>query len=304
MVESSVLAVLLLSCVDYGVTRNTERESWTQPAREGGVDILWVVDDSQSMYEEQQQLAEHSGNFIELLLNIPVDFRLAVTTTDMEEGGGALVGEILTGETEELREAFIAQATDLDNGSRDERGFDAAIFASDPSTSDFARTASDLEVVFFTDEDDQSDMDVETFAEELRSQRNGGVFVNGIIGDLPEGCASLIAAADPGFKYVDAQSETGGTRESICSDDYGAMLERVAYHVLGLNNVYALAAVPEPASLEVRVDNVIIPERDRHGWSYDPGENVVILDGFGVPRPGSDVVIRYFEWFGADEDTG
>lgn len=297
-----MLGLLLIGCVDYGVTRNTERESWTQPAREGGVDILWVVDNSLSMYEEQEQLGDHSGSFIDLLLNIPVDFRLGVTTTDMDEGSGALLGEVMTGDTEGIREAFILQAASLSSGSRDERGFDAALFAADPSNSDFARAGADLELVFFTDEDDQSSVEVAAFEDELRTQRNGEVVVNAIVGDLPEGCASLVAAADPGYKYVEAQGSTDGTRESICSDDYSAMLERVAYHVLGLENIYALGKVPEPASIEVRVDNVIIPERERHGWSYDPGDNVVILDGFAVPRPGSALVITYFEWFGIDDE--
>jgi len=297
-----MLGLWLIACVDYGVTRNTERDSWTQPSREDGVDILWVVDDSLSMYEEQQQLAEHCSSFIDLLLNIPVDFRLGVTTTDMDSFGGALVGERMDAETEGLAEVFIAQATELDGGSRDERGFDAALAAADPGGS-FGRAGADLELVFFTDEDDQSDIDAAEFTDSLKQQRNGKVVVNAIVGDPPEGCASLIAAADSGDKYISAQAKTDGVRESICSDNYESMLERVAFHVLGLQNVYALSSVPEPTSIEVRVDNVLIPERDRHGWSYDPGDNSIVLDGFAVPRPGSDVVVRYFEWFGL-EDTG
>ena len=51
------MVALLLSCSDYGVARHVEVQSWTQPSREGGVDIVWVIDDSSSMFEEQEQLA-------------------------------------------------------------------------------------------------------------------------------------------------------------------------------------------------------------------------------------------------------
>ena len=61
------MLLLFAACSDYGVARQVEVQSWTQPARAGGVDIVWVIDDSSSMLEEQEQLAAHADSFISFL---------------------------------------------------------------------------------------------------------------------------------------------------------------------------------------------------------------------------------------------
>ena len=293
------MLALLLACSDYGVARHVEVQSWTQPSREGGVDIVWVIDDSSSMLEEQEQLAAHADSFISFLTHVPVDFRLTVVTTDPDAGGPWTV---MTGETPELAELFAEQILSSTYGSRDERAFDMAIAAASPTQNpDFARKKADLEVVLFSDEDDHSEMDATAFVDQLSSERSGAVVVNAIVGDLPEGCASVVAAADPGGKHVEAQELTGGAKESICSSDYGALLERIALQVLGLDNEFALNRLPELDSLEARVDDVLIHRRDRHGWHYEAGENLIVLDGYSVPPPGSTLTVRYFEWYGLDE---
>ncbi len=290
---------LLLACSDYGVARHVQVQSWTQPAREGGVDIVWVIDDSSSMLEEQEQLATHADSFISFLTHVPVDFRLVVVTTDPDTKGTL---NVMTGDTPYLAGLFSSTVVASTYGTRDEQAFDMALWAASPSLNgDFARKNADLEVIIFSDEDDHSDINAEGFVEQLRAERTGEVVVNAIVGDLPEGCVSLVAAADPGAKHVEAQELTGGAKESICSSDYGALLERVALHVLGLENEFALTELPELDSLEARVDEVLIHRRDRHGWHYEAGENLVVLDGYSVPPPGSTFVVRYFEWYGLEE---
>lgn len=56
------------------------------------VDILWVVDNSCSMLEEQQNLATSFGSFITDLTRAdpPVDYHLGIITTDAAAEGGAL----------------------------------------------------------------------------------------------------------------------------------------------------------------------------------------------------------------------
>ena len=55
-----------------------------------------------------------------------------------------------------------------------------------------------------------------------------------------------------------------------------------------------LSHEPDQSTIEVRVDDVRIPERESDGWSSEPGVNAVILDGAAVPRPGMQVVITYY----------
>src|SRR5690606_26393323 len=45
------------------------------------IDILWVIDTSGSMQEEQDQLAANFGSFISGFVSKNYDFRIAVTTT-------------------------------------------------------------------------------------------------------------------------------------------------------------------------------------------------------------------------------
>jgi hypothetical protein len=65
-------------------------------------DILFVVDDSGSMREEQQELAANLAQFIDALANAPVrlDVHIGVTNTSIDRGGdGATPGEYGTNTT-------------------------------------------------------------------------------------------------------------------------------------------------------------------------------------------------------------
>ena len=52
----------------------------------------------------------------------------------------------------------------------------------------------------------------------------------------------------------------------------------------------------------MRIDGALIHQRDRHGWRYDAGENSVIFDGYAVPYPGAEVVVRYAQWIGPPKE--
>ena len=80
------------------------------------------------------------------------------------------------------------------------------------------------------------------------------------------------------------------------------MLNRIALKALGLENTFKLSGAPSLATLEVRVDGISIHRRDRHGWRYDAGLNAIILDGYAVPYPASDIIIKYAQWIGPQDD--
>ena len=301
-----ILFLSLISCVDYELNRRKMSDSYVQPSRESGVDILWVIDNSASMFEEQEQLANHVSHFTDYITAAPVDFRIGVITTDMsgEEPGRFIEQQQLHPGTLELADAF-ADLIVLEEGSRDEKGFETTLLALEPEgiNQDFIDPAADLEVIFFSDEDEQSEMSAESFVSSLNSLRsNSNIAVNAITGDPPEGCASVFGAADPGFKYHEVQENTLGLRESICSLDYNAMLERIALKVLGLENTFALNAAPDLDTMEVLVDGALVHRRERHGWQYDAGQNAIVFDGFAVPPPGAEIVFKYFLWIGTEDD--
>lgn len=302
------VALSLTACQnDYDIHREVVTDAFSQPTRADGVDILWVIDNSASMYEERHQLAAHADSFISYLSAVPVDFQLGVISTDMSTTApGALIGDMLSPDTADLVTRFKNQIDTITEGSRDEHGFEAARLGSDPGgvNADFNRTTADLEVIFFTDEDDQSPLTALELLEALERQRDGHVVTNAVVGDPPAGCASLETAADAGTKYIEAQAFSEGLRESICSLDYHAMLERVALRVLGLESTFLLRAVPDPGQVTVNVDGAVIPQRERHGWRYDPGLNAIVFDGYAIPQPGAEIFIRYYNWLGPTMEDG
>lgn len=296
--------LLAFGCSDYQVVESSFVESFFQPDRGEGIDILWVVDNSATMYEEHDLLMDSADAFIGFVSNSSVDFRLGVISTDMDEDQGELNGTVLDVESNEMVDTFIDQIQMDIAGSRNEKGFEAALIGADPDRNpDFARAGADLELVVFSDEDDQSDVDVDSFLGTLEDQRpNANVKVHAVVGDPPAGCVSALAAADVGSRYLEAQTLTDGRRESICTLDYGAMLARVALDVIGLQTSFALSKVPAVATIELTVDGITIHQRQRDGWWYNPGTNTIDFDGFAVPPPGSQIDVTYTEWYGPLQD--
>ncbi len=297
----------LVACVDYGVTRSQRLDVWTQPDRDDSVDLLWVLDNSGSMAEEHESLAEHAAAFTNTLAAADLEFRLGLVNTDPADAGDML-GPPLDQDTEELTTFFIAQVQGTGiRGDRDEQGFEAALTGGSPDvTPDFARASANLEVIVYSDEDDHTDLDVGDFLDELALTHPGmQVRVNAIVGDEPSGCANSVAAADAGERYHSATEASGGVRESICTNDMDAMLTRVANRVIGLNSVFALSDLPLLNTMTVQVDGVAIPRRDIDGWRYDGVTNSLIFSGWAIPRPGATVQASYFNWTGGPlPDTG
>lgn len=56
----------------------------SDPIGSNRVDILWLVDNSQSMAEEQAELAARFREFIDALVDLRADFHIGVITTDMQ----------------------------------------------------------------------------------------------------------------------------------------------------------------------------------------------------------------------------
>ena len=55
------------------------------------IDVLWVVDNSPSMVEEQDNLAQNFNQFLGFLTRAQTDFHIAVTTTDVVNDQGRLI---------------------------------------------------------------------------------------------------------------------------------------------------------------------------------------------------------------------
>jgi hypothetical protein len=132
------------------------------------VDILFVVDNSGSMDEEQNNLAANFGTFIDLIVETRADFRIAIVSTDMvnpNESGRFLAKpnnpKILSANTSNLRTIFSENVRLGTMGDGFEKGLAAIKAALSPPLIDnqnagFLRPEAVLAVVLVSDEEDCS----------------------------------------------------------------------------------------------------------------------------------------------------
>lgn len=303
------LSLLLSGCIENGVSRIKKEDDFAQDGGSFVVDFLWVVDNSGSMSEEQDSVVESLGSFVEVLDSFGADWQVGVTTTAGEDDdGGVIVAPVITSQEADATEQFQAAVAVGTEGDISEQGLLSAQKATSSallatSNSGLIRDEAVLSVIVVSDEDDQSPDDVSTYVDALEALKGeSNVRLSAVVGDLPAGCASPYAAADPAERYLDAVTMMNGVSDSICRKDLSDTMKALALNGLGLTDTFALTAVPELESMEVRVDGVLVHQRDLNGWRYDAGLNAVILDGYAIPGPGSEVEIRYYEWLGYADD--
>lgn len=309
VIAALVILSLGVGCQDYQVARIPKGDSYVQEEPARPVDVLWVIDNSATMTEEQEALASSFQDFAEVLYQTSVDFQIGVITTDAEADLGLLVGEILTPDTEEIDAAFAEQAAVGVRGSREEQPLEAirlatSIDALGAGNSALFRDDADLQIIIVSDEDDQSSDAVTVYLQALSIFRSSTAYRISLVGGpLPEGCASAIASAEAAVRLHEAVDATAGVFKSICEDDMGPVMKSIAFNTTGMTDTFALSLLPDLASLEVKVDGVLMHQRPSDGWQYDASSNSVVLDGLAVPRPGQTVNLEYFEIFSVG-DTG
>ena len=125
-------------------------------------DILFIVDNSGSMSEEQEKISEKFDRFVDQIGN--VDFQIGIITTDPDSGlGGAgrLINfssntRFLTPQTSNLKNLFKSKVRTGTDGSGNEVPFICATKAIEERSGHnqgFFRDDADLTVVILTDED-------------------------------------------------------------------------------------------------------------------------------------------------------
>ncbi|MEQ9497583.1 MAG: choice-of-anchor D domain-containing protein [Deltaproteobacteria bacterium] len=256
------------------------------------VDVLFVIDDSCSMGDDQQALAANFSVFIQSANVRSVDFQIGVTTTTIFPDPGALVGPVLTNNTPNLVGAFQAQANVGVTGSGFERGLDAMLSALQAAEAGIGYNAALLRpgaarvVVIVTDEDDSSSGAPALYYRELVSRAPDGQTAI-IVSGGASGCTTMGRLAFPAPRYEEFRRLARGITESICND-WGRTLERIGNAAFGLSAFFPLSSPnADVNSLVVRVDGQVVTS----GWTYDPVANAV--EFATPPPPGSTVEIEY-----------
>ena len=258
------------------------------------IDVLWVVDNSGSMYTFQQSLAANVGSFINVFINGSADYHMAVITTDSYTFSDFISAGDPNAET--LMSAMILVGL---GGSGNETGIAMAerslkIGDAKPG-GDFFREEATLIIIFVSDERDHSGTWINyiSFFDIIKPQ--GKFIPYGVIGDTPNGCSytngSVFRSAEAGIGYWDLINYYGGTWFSICSSNWGTQLQQLAHEVTS-RDIFALEHLdPIIDTIEVRVNGQI-----SYNWSYESSSNSVIFDNGHVPDSGNTISIEYAIW--------
>lgn len=329
---SAVEDPLLVGLLGHGALRPTATDTYVQPPRME-VDVLFVVDNSGSLMEEQDAISRNFDRFIQSANARGVDYHIAVTTTGLTAykggwsdcPGGVDGGEagrfypvdnsrprILTPTTPNLRDVF-AQNVKVGVCHWWEEGLEAARLALSPPLIDhadapnhpaandgnagFLRPEAKLYVIWISDEEDAGNRPTGEYVDFLRSLKPGRpdlVSASAIVGR-----PSCVTSPTVGARYMEVVDALGGMVADICSPDWGGLLQRIGDDAFTPRTVFPLTQAPDGRDLVVRIDGNEIAPVASDGtlqWRYDPtlgDHGAVVFEPGHAPGPNSTLEITY-----------
>lgn len=286
------------------------------------VDVLWVIDNSCSMIEEQIALTDNFDNFVGYFVNSGLDYHIGVVSTDWDNetesgdhrgrlqtsGGRKWIDDTVSNPSELFKEMAVL-GTD---GSAYEKGRAQIVGAldlnGDTLNAGFYRDDAFLMVVVISDEDDSSGVvgaydnstppdiphivDENEFISWMRNLKSNEekVSFSSIVGP-DEGCLTAIEA---GTEYLSITRAIGGIEWSICNPNWDEVLDELGMQAAGLKREFYLSEVPVEDSLQVRIVETgeeLTFERDID-WEYNRSRNSILFFTY-VPDALSEIFISY-----------
>ena len=283
-----------------GVVRESATENFRQAAQvTKKLDIVWIIDDSGSMKEEQAALGSNFSIFIDDFITKNVDFKMAVTTTDTSSA--AKKGKIFMASDLKLTSA-LAQANptqfklDFKNlvkvglaGSGSEQGLAASEGFMEKYAASFIRPEAYLAIVIVSDEEDQSAKLVAAYTDYLKSFKSspGLVKVYSVVDVNNTNSGQGITVG--GEKYKQASNNTSGLIADIRGDFHNS-LNDMGLSIINLLDSFALAREPFAGSLKVFVNNV-----ETVNFSYDAASHSIKFNQNSLPPVGAEIRVTYLK---------
>jgi len=326
LILASALSVLGACKSDHEVIRRQQSDVFYQePTNE--VDILWVIDNSQSMADEQYKVASEFDSFISSIEETGLEFHIGVMTTDMDNLDQR--GQLVHGEGEPVYlapdtpdyEALFAQRVQVGiDGSDREKGIDAAYQAlSEPLVSSvndgFLRSGATLSIIYVSDENDCTDhgaldgyheqlacydhsdelVPLRELIDDYRNLRRdreaqARMLVSAVVGpEIIDNCDGAV----PGFRYDTMADAFGGLIGSICEEDFSGIMNNLGLEASGLMTSFQLTYPAVEDTLEVYVEDVAVDPGEVDGWTYAPEYYILYFHGSAVPPRGSEITVHY-----------
>lgn len=289
----NMLGLLILAgadCNENNLARAQVTDEFDQ-APSNMVDILWVIDDSTSMKEEQAAVTAAATAFLTELENEDMDFHLGLITTDGDSTNpkaGVLLGSPPYVTSECRNDGDLSDCTYANDfasrfeqgteGSALEKGLEVALRAitvplSETFNAGFVRPGALLMIIQFTDENDCSDngrlgsgatgedcysrpeflTPVPDLVRDIREakQADGGEVV--MSGIIGPDAVDKCDFAVPGKRYQTAIAMLSGVEGDICLADYGAVMQSLGLAATGISTTFQLSKAADPDGMVVTV---------------------------------------------------
>lgn len=268
------------------------------------VDVLWVIDNSGSMQEEQTALTDSFESFVGYFVDSGLDYHIGVVSTDMtnpDQSGRlreAAGQKWIDVDTRNAEETFRVMASIGISGSPDESGRAATFAALELEKDDFnagylrgPEMGGGVHVVIITDEQDASTNEPVSkpeFIQYMNDLREDPTLVT---------FNSIVAFSGPtrGTDYLEYTAAIGGSQQDITTTDWVSVLEDLGVQAAGLNREYFLSRLPVESTIEVSVTlstGVTTLTFTPDQYTYSAGRNSITFLEY-VPAPLSTVKIKY-----------
>lgn len=263
------------------------------------LDIVWIIDSSGSMADEQDALGANFNTFIQDFITKDVDFKMGITTTDVRNGyKGVMVADsdtkLTSAKAKEDEAQFLNDFKRMvrvgTGGSGYEKGLEASEGFMDRNAASFLRPDAYLAVVILSDEEDQSPKTVEAYTNYLKSFKAeaGLVKVYSIVDATNSNCCSS-GITTGHARYESASEKTSGIMYDI-REDFGRSLSAMGDHLINLLDSFALASAPVAGSLRVFVNNV-----ETTDYAYDATSQSIKFDSNHLPPVGAQIKVQYLK---------
>lgn len=274
------------------------KETFKQGEQPAPVDILVITDNSRSMAQEQERMAERTQNFLDEINTL--DWQMGFTTTDVSSGKYGMKGSLLpldggSGSVLKKGDSFAKEifAETVTRGetltcinadecpSGDEQPMMATLMALQKkltNNSGFFRANADFMVVIITDEDEKSDgggaVKAAALASSVRALLTADqkFIVSGII--IKPGDSDCLDEQQPDGNYGSTIASlvklTGGFTGSVCAEDYAEQLQAMGKLVRKAADSFQLSKTPKDGTLKLTFS----PEQPNTEWKL-VGKKVV-----------------------------
>ena len=262
---------------------------------EAKLDILWIVDNSGSMSDEQADLAQNFDLFIQDFITKKVDFKMAITTTDPSTNvKGLMVPGSDTKLTSQIAQSNQAQfLSDFKSlikvgikGSGNEQGLQAVEAFKNRYPNHF-RSGAYLAIVYVSDEQDSSPGTTDAHLAYLKSLKDNAGLVKAY-SIVDKNLSNTNANIKLGFdRYAKMSIGTGGIVSDI-EGDFAGSLSDMADSLINLLDSFALASAPAAGTLKVYVNDVLST-----AYSYDAATHSIKFNANAIPANSAKIKVVY-----------